>query len=167
MFGKNWNKIQKYIQTRSCPQTRSHAQKFFRKLQKHGHLKGMSTSSDPFLNQPVDQAFGRRQSFIEEGGDCGNQSDLDEMQADLHNISRSLSMSQAVSVAPKPTQKRPRLNSIRSDKRGSNHDLSELERRVVEVLNRYSNGATSLRISKLDSDQGLGLTGGTILPPLQ
>lgn len=45
MFGKNWNKIQKYIKTRSCPQTRSHAQKFFRKLQKHGLLQGMSTSS--------------------------------------------------------------------------------------------------------------------------
>jgi SHAQKYF class myb-like DNA-binding protein len=32
MYGKNWNKIQKYIITRTCPQTRSHAQKFFRKL---------------------------------------------------------------------------------------------------------------------------------------
>jgi SHAQKYF class myb-like DNA-binding protein len=32
LFGKNWNQIQKYIGSRSCPQTRSHAQKFFRKL---------------------------------------------------------------------------------------------------------------------------------------
>jgi hypothetical protein len=31
--------------TRSCPQTRSHAQKFFRKLQKHGYLTGVSIST--------------------------------------------------------------------------------------------------------------------------
>jgi SHAQKYF class myb-like DNA-binding protein len=25
LFGKNWNQIQRFIGTRSCPQTRSHA----------------------------------------------------------------------------------------------------------------------------------------------
>jgi SHAQKYF class myb-like DNA-binding protein len=32
LYGKNWNQIQKYIGSRTCPQTRSHAQKFFRKM---------------------------------------------------------------------------------------------------------------------------------------
>lgn len=47
---------------------------------------------------------------------------------------------------------------MRSDKtreRTSTHDLSDLERQVIEVLNRYSNGASSLRIAKLDSEQNL------------
>jgi hypothetical protein len=50
---------------------------------------------------------------------------------------------------------------MRSDKatkeKPSTHELSDLERKVIEVLNRYSNGASSLRIAKLDSDQNLGL----------
>lgn len=46
MFGKNWNQIQKFIATRSCPQTRSHAQKFFRKMQKQGLLLGFGSSID-------------------------------------------------------------------------------------------------------------------------
>lgn len=33
MFGKNWNKVHKHIGTRSSAQTRSHAQKYFNKLQ--------------------------------------------------------------------------------------------------------------------------------------
>lgn len=50
---------------------------------------------------------------------------------------------------------RPRLNSTKSDKRPGS-DLTELERKVVEVLNRYSNGTTSLRTEKIDSDVLLG-----------
>jgi hypothetical protein len=45
---------------------------------------------------------------------------------------------------------RPRLNSLRSDKRPPGSDLTELERKVVEVLNRYTNGTTSLRTEKID-----------------
>ena len=37
--GKNWIAIQKLIATRTRSQTRSHAQKFFRKLDKDGKLK--------------------------------------------------------------------------------------------------------------------------------
>ena len=33
-YGNNWRQIQKYVGTRSCTQTRSHAQKFFEKLKK-------------------------------------------------------------------------------------------------------------------------------------
>jgi MYB-related transcription factor LHY len=38
LFGKNWNLIRQHVGSRTCPQTRSHAQKFFRKLEKTGDL---------------------------------------------------------------------------------------------------------------------------------
>lgn len=37
LFGKDWNKVQEYIGSRTSAQTRSHAQKFFKKLLKKGH----------------------------------------------------------------------------------------------------------------------------------
>ena len=33
-YGKDWKKVQQYVATRSSSQVRSHAQKFFKKLQK-------------------------------------------------------------------------------------------------------------------------------------
>lgn len=39
LYGKNWNMIRTHVGTRTCPQTRSHAQKFFRKLEKQGELQ--------------------------------------------------------------------------------------------------------------------------------
>jgi hypothetical protein len=33
-FGKDWKKVEQYVKTRSGSQVRSHAQKFFNKLQK-------------------------------------------------------------------------------------------------------------------------------------
>ena len=36
-FGKNWNQVAEYVKTRTSAQTRSHAQKYIRKLHKHGH----------------------------------------------------------------------------------------------------------------------------------
>jgi len=32
LYGKNWNKVHKYVGTRTSAQTRSHAQKYFNKL---------------------------------------------------------------------------------------------------------------------------------------
>ena len=34
LFGKNWNKVHRHVGTRTSAQTRSHAQKYFNKLQK-------------------------------------------------------------------------------------------------------------------------------------
>jgi len=45
---------------------------------------------------------------------------------------------------------------MKSDKRAPGSDLNELERKVVEVLNRYTNGTTSLRTEKIDEDVLLG-----------
>lgn len=37
-YGKDWKKVEQYVKTRSGSQVRSHAQKFFNKLQKtHEH----------------------------------------------------------------------------------------------------------------------------------
>ena len=33
-YGKDWKKVEQYVRTRSGSQVRSHAQKFFNKLQK-------------------------------------------------------------------------------------------------------------------------------------
>jgi hypothetical protein len=39
LYGKNWNKVHRYVGTRTSAQTRSHAQKYFNKLQKKGSSK--------------------------------------------------------------------------------------------------------------------------------
>jgi SHAQKYF class myb-like DNA-binding protein len=36
-YGKNWKKVEEIVATRSGSQVRSHAQKFFNKLQKGDH----------------------------------------------------------------------------------------------------------------------------------
>jgi SHAQKYF class myb-like DNA-binding protein len=36
VFGKDWQKVQKHIGTRTAPQIRSHAQKFFKQIKKTG-----------------------------------------------------------------------------------------------------------------------------------
>lgn len=36
-YGKNWKKVEEIVGTRSGSQVRSHAQKFFNKLQKGGN----------------------------------------------------------------------------------------------------------------------------------
>jgi len=38
LYGNDWKQIQSLIETRSCPQARSHAQKFFVKLQRSNFL---------------------------------------------------------------------------------------------------------------------------------
>ncbi len=38
MYGKNWNRVHKYVGTRTSAQTRSHAQKYFNKLIKYKEL---------------------------------------------------------------------------------------------------------------------------------
>jgi len=39
-FGKNWKKVEEYVGTRSGPQIRSHAQKFFIRLEREVSLGG-------------------------------------------------------------------------------------------------------------------------------
>ena len=131
LYGKNWNKIQKYIVTRTCPQTRSHAQKFFRKLQKHGHLTGISTSSiaqDSLDFLGISAAAGDQSEEVknEEGGG-----------------------------GPK---RRNRSYSMRSDKNGegssgTSPEIIELEKQVVEVLKKYQVSSNSIGSMKLTSSQ--------------
>ncbi len=42
LYGKDWNKVQEFIQTRSSAQTRSHAQKYFNKLCKRGNMRELA-----------------------------------------------------------------------------------------------------------------------------
>lgn len=42
MFGKDWNKVQEHITTRTSAQTRSHAQKYFNKLCKRGNMRELA-----------------------------------------------------------------------------------------------------------------------------
>lgn len=42
LFGKNWKKIEGLIGTRSGSQIRSHAQKFFLKVEKEGEIDGIN-----------------------------------------------------------------------------------------------------------------------------
>ena len=39
-FGKEWNSVARHVQSRTSAQTRSHAQKFIRKLKKYGCTDG-------------------------------------------------------------------------------------------------------------------------------
>ena len=48
LYGKNWNKVHRYVGSRTSAQTRSHAQKYFNKLSKkntkesHDELKELN-----------------------------------------------------------------------------------------------------------------------------
>lgn len=107
-FGKNWNQIQKYVKTRSCPQTRSHAQKFFRKLEKHGYIQGMSTSATNNEVKP-------KANMLNEEEDKGSQD------AEFKTLI---------------SKQRPRINSVMSERlNGENaHELSDLDRKVIQIL---------------------------------
>lgn len=52
-YGKDWKKVEQYVKTRSGSQVRSHAQKFFTKLQK--------LEASPAPPEPSDHQ--RRQEF--------------------------------------------------------------------------------------------------------
>ena len=39
LYGKNWNKVAIHVGSRTSAQTRSHAQKYIRKLNKHGNIQ--------------------------------------------------------------------------------------------------------------------------------
>ena len=48
LYGNNWKKVKKYIQTRSCSQIRSHAQKYLKKINKkyHGNKNNLNNYGD-------------------------------------------------------------------------------------------------------------------------
>ena len=48
LYGNNWKKVKKYIQTRSCSQIRSHAQKYLNKINKkyYGNKNNLNNNED-------------------------------------------------------------------------------------------------------------------------
>jgi len=54
-FGKGWKKIAGMISTRTVVQVRTHAQKYFQKLEKERQKVGMNTRSDSFPTDVFDQ----------------------------------------------------------------------------------------------------------------
>jgi SHAQKYF class myb-like DNA-binding protein len=53
LHGRNWKLIQKYIGTRSAAQARSHAQKYFAKIERAKNLKSPRTQASTPLDSPV------------------------------------------------------------------------------------------------------------------
>ncbi len=53
LFGKNWKKVQEYVGTRTTTQARSHAQKYFSKMQKGAESGGELSSSDGTSASPL------------------------------------------------------------------------------------------------------------------
>ena len=65
-YGKEWKYVQKHVATRSSTQARSHAQKFFSKLDKKG------VTLEQFLSQ-ID--LDNLRSMIENDSDYGDEDD--------------------------------------------------------------------------------------------
>ena len=49
LFNKDWRAIERYIGTRTCSQIRSHAQKFFMRLEKQHGIESQSLASSEDL----------------------------------------------------------------------------------------------------------------------
>ncbi|TNV84049.1 hypothetical protein FGO68_gene4967 [Halteria grandinella] len=90
-FGKDWKRVEEFVQTRSGAQIRSHAQKYFIRIQKK--LKGNSAT---YLNQSEDQCntnkglelFRQTIQLYEEGvQDDANEDDDDEISC-MNSIKR-------------------------------------------------------------------------------
>jgi hypothetical protein len=60
-YGKDWKKVEQYVMTRSGSQVRSHAQKFFNKLQ-----KGTNTQAPLESNSEKNIELNRRQQEFSE-----------------------------------------------------------------------------------------------------
>ena len=67
LYGKEWKRVQQHVETRSSTQARSHAQKFFVKLEKK------NLTMEQFLSQ-VD--MGNLKSMIENDSDYGEEADM-------------------------------------------------------------------------------------------
>ena len=104
-------------------------------------MQAISTSNDPDINQKSDQQ--RNMISLLEGQDSDEEKENSNSTDALGGLTRGL--------------KRPRTSSFRADKLNNkayiSPEISELERRVIEVLQTYSNGASSLRVAKLGSEQ--------------
>lgn len=53
LYGRNWKLVQKHIGTRNAAQARSHAQKYFAKLERAKNLKSPQTQATTSLDSPI------------------------------------------------------------------------------------------------------------------
>ena len=92
LYGKNWSKIHLHIGTRTCPQARSHAQKFFRKLEKLGRLKEFQKKFNWYSNRQKKNAEDQQNVDLDakefgELFDYGNEeADLEAEEEDINVI---------------------------------------------------------------------------------
>ena len=56
VYGKNWKKVQECVGTRTTTQTRSHAQKYFAKMNTKPHDLKMNNSSENFIPDLIQDA---------------------------------------------------------------------------------------------------------------
>lgn len=55
LFGKDWRQIEEHVGTRTCSQIRSHAQKYFLRLEKENNFNENFEASDDFSNSSTSQ----------------------------------------------------------------------------------------------------------------
>jgi SHAQKYF class myb-like DNA-binding protein len=72
LFGRDWKKVEVYIGTRSGAQIRSHAQKFFTRIEKE-----YAGDVDSYINKKAKEIEDRSQNEQEIDGDESNQQDMD------------------------------------------------------------------------------------------
>jgi len=70
-FGKNWKKVEEYVGTRSGPQIRSHAQKFFIRLDREFSLGGKNPAN--LLNLETTPERSRKASDCSNSTNCSYQ----------------------------------------------------------------------------------------------
>lgn len=125
LYGKNWKLVQKHIGTRNAAQARSHAQKYFAKLERGKNIDNLKTQECTPLSSPISGPITENQAKIQ----------TQELPKEPENIKRLLTYSEDLSL--EPVKKHSTVSSNRSNAETSN--LKVFENFQEEDIDKWFN----------------------------